>query len=134
MYLLSLSTLALLKCLLSLSFSPLIVFSMDAYMYMFGGGVGLEVQGSGLSAGCIHVYMCSVYSRFVHVHVQVYTYACIPMCLVHAEGLGIRDQGRICICMYVYMYMCMYVYWCIYVGSCNICIPTGCICSLHVYL
>jgi hypothetical protein len=29
--------------LLSLSFSPLCVFSMDAYMYMFGGGVGLEV-------------------------------------------------------------------------------------------
>ena len=42
MYLLSLSTLALLKCLLSLSFSPLSVFSMDAHMYVFGGGFGLE--------------------------------------------------------------------------------------------
>jgi hypothetical protein len=30
--------------------------------------------------------------------------------------------------------VCMYVYWCIYVGACNICIPTGCICSLHIYV
>ena len=42
MYLLSLSTLALLKCLLSLSFSPLSVFFMDAYMYVFGGGGDLR--------------------------------------------------------------------------------------------
>jgi hypothetical protein len=43
-------------------------------------------------------------------------------------------QGRICICMYVYLFRCMYVYWSIYVGSCIICIPTGCICSLHIYI
>jgi hypothetical protein len=56
MYLLSLSTLALLNCLLSLSFSPLSVFSMDAYMYVFGGGVDLSrAQGLGQA---ICMYIC----------------------------------------------------------------------------
>jgi hypothetical protein len=72
------------------------------------------------------------------VHVHVYTYACIHMCHVCAEGVGFRDQGSgiraglAYACMYTCM--CMYEYWCIYVGSCNICIPTGCICNLHIYL
>jgi hypothetical protein len=65
------------------------------------------------------------------VHVHVYTYACIDMCLVYAEGVGIRDQGS---GPDLHMHVCIHVYWCIYVGSCNICIPTGCICILHIYL
>ena len=36
--------------------------------------------------------------------------------------------------MHTFTCVCMYVYWCIYVGACNICIPTGCICSLHIYV
>jgi len=85
----------------------------------------------------MHVYMCSVYSRFVHMH--VYMCACIHMYHVYAEGLGFRDQGsgpdlhmHVCIHVYVYMYICVFVS--IYVGACNICIPTGCICSLHICL
>jgi hypothetical protein len=72
MYLLSLSTLALLKCLLSLSFSPLCVFSMDAYMYMymFGGGYGLErfrAQGLGQA---VYMYICVEFTRV----------SCVCMC------------------------------------------------------
>jgi hypothetical protein len=69
MYLLSLSTLALLKCLLSLSFSPLSVFSMDAYMYMFGEGFGLEVRAQGLGQA-IYMYICVQFPRV----------SCICMC------------------------------------------------------
>ena len=61
---------------------------------------------------CCHtrmlVHACvSVYSSFVHMH--VYTYACLYMYNVYAQGLGLRDQGRIFICMYICMHMCMYV-------------------------
>jgi hypothetical protein len=57
--------------------------------------------------------VCSDYSRFVHVH--VYTYACINMCHVYAEGLGCRDQGSgiragfafacmyTCVCVFMYI-------------------------------
>jgi hypothetical protein len=63
MYLLSLSTLALLKCLLSLSFSPLIVFSMDAHMYMFwGGGMGLRFRAQGLGQA-VYMYISVEFTR-----------------------------------------------------------------------
>jgi hypothetical protein len=69
MYLLSLSTLALLKCLLSLPFSPLIVISMDAHMYMFWGGVGLRFRAQGLGQA-VYMYICVEFTRV----------SCVCMC------------------------------------------------------
>jgi hypothetical protein len=51
------------------------------------------------------------------VHVHVYTYACIHMCHVHAEGVGCRDQGSgpdllMHVCIHVYVYVCILVYLC----------------------
>jgi hypothetical protein len=51
------------------------------------------------------------------VHVHVYTYACIHMCHVYAEGVGFRDQGsgpdlHMHVCIHVYVYVCILVYLC----------------------
>ena len=135
MYLLSLSTLALLKCLLSLSFSPLSVCVLWMHTCTcLGGCLDLRFRAQGLGQA-VYMYICVQSTRVscMCMCTRMRVYTCV-MYMLRVYSLGIRDQGRICICMYVYMYMCMYVYWCIYVGSCNICIPTGCICSLHVYL
>jgi hypothetical protein len=45
--------------------------------------------------------------------VHVYTYACIHMCHVYAEGVGCRDQEsgpdlHMHVCIHVYVY-CMYI-------------------------
>ena len=114
MYLLSLSTLALLKCLLSLSFSPLSVFSMDAHMYVFGGGVDLRLRAQGLGQA-ICMYICVQSTRVSYTHnLHVYTYACIHMYHVYAEGLGFGDQGsgpdlHVHVCTHLHVCVCMYI-------------------------
>ena len=114
MYLLSLSTLALLKCLLSLSFSPLSVFPMDAYMCVFGGGLDLRFSAQSLGQA-ICMYICVQSTRVSYTHnLHVYTYACIHMYHVYAEGLGFADQGsgpdlHMHVCTHVHVCVCMYI-------------------------
>jgi hypothetical protein len=95
-YLLSLSTLALLKCLLSLSFSPLCVCSMDAYMYMFGGRFGVErfrAQGLGQA---VYMYICVEFTRVscmcMCTRLRVYTCIIVEGC-AHANA-----RASVCVC------------------------------------
>jgi hypothetical protein len=95
MYLLSLSTLALLKGLLSLSFSPLCVFSMDAYMYMFGGGLGLRFRAQGLGQA-VYMYICVQLLAFracACVHVCVYTHVSLW------RDVRMQIRVRLCVCV-----------------------------------
>jgi hypothetical protein len=96
MYLLSLSTLALLKCLLSLSFSPLCVCVL--WMHTFaclGVGLDLRFRAQGLGQA-VCMYICVEFPRVscmcMCTRMRVYT------CIIVEGFAHANSRASVCVC------------------------------------
>jgi len=103
---------------LSVFLPSLCVFYGCIHVRVWGGGLDLRLRAQGLGQA-ICMYICVQSTRVSYTHnLHVYTYACIHMYHVYAEGLGFGDQGsgpdlhmhvcthlHVCVCMYIGVFM-----------------------------